>query len=1279
MSSRPLLPLDITETVDEIASMIERVLTAHNEATLLGPELHRLRTSHDLPRRMVVIGALLSDFARVAHACVEADHRITDDEIEQVYPIFYPFLSFVARVRPEYERFVGIGQDELRELLEHFADDDGAFGARGPATQWIGLDVCRRTARATGDDEPLERYARAQQRTMDRVLDLGGLTSRESAVRSELDAMIELRRRLVDTSLPGVTDPRETAFCSPNAPAVFSAIAHARQVWERDPFDAEGVHAEARETFERLVERVSSPESQHHGRILVVRGQSGAGKTHLMRAFRSFLHGRRRGFAAYMQMTTRAEDYARYVLVNLIDSLERPYDPPEVTSSGLITLSDALAESSSAIPTERLQELRHGDFDLARADHVSPLVDLLLEQPGYGDFDPDLLRALLYLQRRESRVRSRVLKYLRCEPLNDYDSGVLGGIAPRVDEDSPMRMVLQLGKLMARVGRFAFVLLIDQMEDVFHLEDAGPRISRSVDVLRNVIEHVPNAVVVLACLQDYYERVRKNLARPALDRLESDPPPITLNAGRSLTDIQQIIGLRLEHLYETMGVRSHDDDPTFPLRMSDLESLVNMRTRDVLDWCRTYRGRCVELGTLADPASGAPSPARPDALDVTRIEHAWNDFRTSFVEAVPEGNGPLLDLLEWSIARVGEELEPPRQLRPEAEGGALAVDDAGRSLLVGIGNRDARGGGLHRQIVALRKAAGSRPVGLVRCSEFPDNPRTLAFKALGELLRDGGRRVTVEDGDWRTIMAFKVFSQQHGSESHFDAWRRQERPLAQLASLRELLRLDEPVLSVEAETPSPAPLEDTGGSREQPEPSLGQAPAPTATDEQVEPQASTPPGAPEPKPSRDGEMKDVSTGVSSEPDSIRVGRTAGVTSKPVTIEPRDLLTHSAFLGSTGSGKTTLALNLIEQALELGIPALLLDRKGDLCTYARQQWWSLPGRDPEETVRKQTLGDRVAVEVFTPGAPAGRDLGLTIVPAGLSELSEQERAQLCRQAAAAICTMLGYKKSGTDLARQSVLAKALEILGQITKDEVGLEQVIQLIADEDPALVNAVGRLGTKHFSRLVDHLETLRLSRGELLSTSADRLDPAQLLGLGRDDKKAQLTVVSTKFLGDNASIDFWVARMLSELARWASRNPSPRLQALVMLDEADIYMPAQRKPATKEPLQDLLRRARSAGIGMMLATQSPGDLDYKSRDNIRTWFVGRVAEKTAIAKMQPLLSEGRSSIKGKLARQSIGEFFMLQSGAVTEVKADRSLMDTEQLAEDEIRELARVDAAAAQ
>lgn len=1244
--------LDIAEVVDGIASIVERVLTAHNEAEILGPQLHRLRTEQGRPRRTVVIGALLNDFARVAHSCIEADARITDEEIEQVYPIFYSLLSFLSKVRPEYEDLAGLDQDELPQLLRLYGRDEGPFGGKAAPTQFIGLDVCRRTARATGDEEPLDLYIRAQQRMMDRVLDLGGRTPQEEATRARLDAVMDLRRRLQQTPRHYGPDPRIVAFCHREGPQVFAAIAHAHQVWERDAFDAESVHADAREAFERLVRRVTAPDADGRGRMMVLRGQSGAGKTHLMRAFRGYLHGRRLGFAAYMQMTTRTDDPARYVLVNLVDALERPYDPPEVTTSGLVTLSDALVQDRSVIGADALESLRTGDFALQRDDQVSPLVDELLGQPDFEDFDPDLLRVMLYLQRRDHRLRARVLKYLRCEELNDYDRRLLGGIAPRSGSDAPLRMVEQLGRLMSRLGHSALVLMVDQLEDVLSDRDEVEQlVARSVDTLRRVVDHVPTAIVVLSCLQELYPKIREHLTRSALDRLESDPPPLTLNAGRSLVDIQQIVGLRLEYLYDQLGVRWHEDDPAFPIDPKALESLVNLRTRDVLQWCREYQERCMAQGQLVDPHAGAPSvePAEPTA--VVRLEQTWNDFRTSFSEAVPEEDDALLELLAATTTRVGHEMRPPLPLLATREGATLVITDGGRPLVIGVCNRDPRGGGLTRQLDALQQAAGERPLAIVRCSEYPDNPRTQVVQRLGQLLAAGARRVTVEDGDWRTMMAFRSFSERYGEHPSFARWRHDERPLSQLASLRSLLGLDER----RPRAPRESTVVQTQLVMPEPEPAASRSrPARGAESPSEAPSEPTPlPAAP------------VST-------TIVLGRTAGLSADPVTLELDGLVTHAAFLGSTGSGKTTLALHVIEQALERGIPTLMVDRKGDLATYARAQWWQGPGRDDAATARKRSLAQRVEVAVFTPGDPRGRDLGFAVIPSGLSEMSEQERARSCRQAAAAIGTMLGYRSTGSDLARQSVLAKALEVLGQVAPQDVDLARVIALIADQDPALVNAVGRLDTRHFGKLVDHLETLRLTKGELLSSQAERLEPARLLGLPPGRDKVQLSVVSTKFLGDNASIDFWVARMLSELARWANRNPSPHLQALVLLDEADLYMPATRKPATKEPMQDLLRRARSAGLGVLLATQSPGDLDYKSRDNIRTWFLGRIAETTAIAKMQPLLSDSRVNVKGKLARQSIGEFFMLQGGKVTEMKGDRSLMDTEQLAEDEIRQLAR-------
>jgi DNA helicase HerA-like ATPase len=125
-----------------------------------------------------------------------------------------------------------------------------------------------------------------------------------------------------------------------------------------------------------------------------------------------------------------------------------------------------------------------------------------------------------------------------------------------------------------------------------------------------------------------------------------------------------------------------------------------------------------------------------------------------------------------------------------------------------------------------------------------------------------------------------------------------------------------------------------------------------------------------------------------------------------------------------------------------------------------------------------------------------------------------------------------------------------------------------------------------------------------------------------------------------------------------------------VFFDEADAYIPAAAAPPTKEPMFDLLRRARSEGVGILLATQNPGDLDYKARDLIGTWLVGKVAQDRAIEKMRHLLSS-YPNVGSRLATQPTGHFFVLGDG-VREIKADRSMMSTEQLADTEIAALAR-------
>jgi hypothetical protein len=406
-----------------------------------------------------------------------------------------------------------------------------------------------------------------------------------------------------------------------------------------------------------------------------------------------------------------------------------------------------------------------------------------------------------------------------------------------------------------------------------------------------------------------------------------------------------------------------------------------------------------------------------------------------------------------------------------------------------------------------------------------------------------------------------------------------------------------------------------------------------------------------------------------------LGVTRGLSAAPVTLEPRELTQHAAFLGGSGSGKTTAALTLIEQLVARGVPAVLVDRKGDLSRYADPAAWTTSLADATRSERRGRLRERIDVAVFTPGNPNGRPLTLPIVPPDLGQLPEADREQIASYAAAGLAGMMGYKLRGPD-PKLAILGKAIEVLAAMPGRSVTVRDLKQLVEDRDEALLLAVDGFDDRHYKRLAEDLLTLCLQRQRLLEGGAgEPLDVEALLGRGRHARpgRTRLSVINTQFLGDAAVTDFWVAQLLIAIDRWATRNPSPeQLQAVFLFDEADQYLPATRQPATKAPMENLLRRARSKGVGLFLATQSPGDLDYKCRDQIRTWLVGRVKEKVAIDKLRPMLEVGRVDAAARLPGQETGQFYLLREKDVVPVQIEPSLIPTAQLPEDRIVDLAR-------
>lgn len=1013
---------------------------------------------------------------------------------------------------------------------------------------------------------------------------------------------------------------RIEAFCDGRiAPGAFHSVEHGSDVFRPDPLDVPEIHQEVREHFGRMVESALAGDTAHAGSILVLKGEAGAGKTHLMRAFRDLVHRRERGFFAYMQMTTSASSYPRYILNKVIDSFDEPYALPLEREPGLRILSNAVV---AQLPASRVEALRSAESSDGVRKVVHELADRLLDRLLVPQLDLDLVRALLLLQVDRPSVRARVTKYLRHEPVSTYDLEALGGLSPRDADADPLHDLAQIAAVLRRVLDRSLVVCIDQLEDIYNLEDARKRFPSAMDAVKQVAE-IPGSIVVVSCLDGFYQNMKGALANSIVQRLELAPSPMLLKASRSAEDVRRLLGARLRFIFESAEPSITEPSDVFPFPDTFVRKLDGKPTRDVLSLCHAFRMRAIELGEIPAIAVDAETDGKslPPPPGLTQLRQAWNDEGTK--GDVPDDEDDLIALLQSTIRSCGAQLadhtafetiaaEAPLQFMVRHVG----FEGSHKNLLVGLCDRGAQNNGLRTQLEELERRQRGQSLVVVRSGDYPSNPKTKIVQFIGKLIAAGARRVKVEDADWRRMASFPVFEAKYRADPSFDEFLRTDRPLLSIQAVREI---------VAAEGLRPA----TVHAAKDRNPGSGNAEGATAAEG--------------PAPARP--LVDRST-------SIPLGRTLGGMAREVSIEVEALKRHSAFLGGTGSGKTTAALNVVEELLLRGIPALLVDRKGDLAGYAIDEVWNTPAETPERDAQRAELRARVQVDLYTPGNPDGRSFSIRLLPADFGELSLHEQQQAARVTAMALAAMMqvrGQKLDRATAVLQSALVHAAQSRGS---GDFDLDTFLRHLSDPEPSLFASLGSL--KDFlAEVVLALDIMLRNRGSSLQGD-EPLDVARMLAPSAG--RTRLAIVSTKFVGVAADVQFWVSRLVSDFIRMGQRRPSDRLQAVLLLDEADAYLPATAQPASKQPVEDLLRRGRSAGLGVMLATQSPGDLDYRCRDNVTSWFIGRVGQKTALAKLEPLF-EGRNGSIQALPQQDIGQFHYVGERSLERLQFTRNLV----------------------
>jgi hypothetical protein len=364
----------------------------------------------------------------------------------------------------------------------------------------------------------------------------------------------------------------------------------------------------------------------------------------------------------------------------------------------------------------------------------------------------------------------------------------------------------------------------------------------------------------------------------------------------------------------------------------------------------------------------------------------------------------------------------------------------------------------------------------------------------------------------------------------------------------------------------------------------------------------------------------------------------------VLYDSKDLVTHAIVVGMTGSGKTGLCIDLIEEAAIDGVPAIAIDPKGDLTNllltfpdlrpddfrpwineddaarkglspddFAKQQadlWrnglasW---GEDGERIRRLKAAAD---FAIYTPGSNAGIPVSIVrsfaAPPAALREDAELFRERVATTATS-LLALVGVAADPVK-SREHILLSTLFTDAWTKGEDLDLEKLVDQV--QKPPM-GRIGALDLEKFYPAKDREELALRINGLIAAPGfAGWLegDPLDIGAFFRSPAgKPRVSIFSIAHLSD-AERMFFVALLLNEIYGWVrTQSGTTSLRAILYMDEIFGFFPPVAEPPSKRPMLNLLKQARAFGLGVVLATQNPVDLDYKGLANTGTWFLGRL------------------------------------------------------------------------
>ena len=410
-----------------------------------------------------------------------------------------------------------------------------------------------------------------------------------------------------------------------------------------------------------------------------------------------------------------------------------------------------------------------------------------------------------------------------------------------------------------------------------------------------------------------------------------------------------------------------------------------------------------------------------------------------------------------------------------------------------------------------------------------------------------------------------------------------------------------------------------------------------------------------------------------------LGRKYDVTKKTLQddlllYDSKDLVTHGVCVGMTGSGKTGLCIGLLEEAAIDNIPSIVIDPKGDMSNllltfpdltaaeflpWINQDEALRAGQTPEQyseaqaalwrkgladwgqdVGRIQKLKNSADFVVYTPGSTAGVPLSILKSFSRPSQEVLEDTEALADLISSSTTGLLGLIGIEADPIKSREHILIANIINHAWSEGRDLDLATLIQAIQSPPF-KQIGAFAVDSFYPAKERFE-LALALNNLLAApgfavwlQGEPLEVGRLLyGPGG---KPQVSVISIAHLSDNERM-FFVTLLLNQVVSWMrSQAGTTSLRALIYMDEIAGYLPPVANPPSKKPLMILFKQARAFGVGVLLATQNPVDLDYKALANAGTWFIGRLQTQQDVDRIIQGLATSTGGSDAKLAKAIAG------------------------------------------